>query len=483
MILKGNQRAFGDDLASHLLNLYENDDAQLVEIRGSASRELHGAFAEFEAIATGTRCKEPLYSLSINPSEPMSRDQYFTAIDRIEKKLNLDDQPRAVVFHVKNGREHCHVVWSRIDVQKMKAVQLSHDRQKLRSVARELAQEFDHQLPSGLAKNRGAERYGDGPPTAGATEWGQAEQSGLKADDRRADITAAYRGSSSAQSFADALEERGYFLARGDKRGFVVLDKAGQVHSLPRQIDGARTKDIREKLAPLTPEKLPSVKEVRRRLDDELDDDALDEKIELALKRAPEDLKKRQVDRRLALQAQQQKLELAQRQERMALHVAQKKERDRPFARAARLVLGVINRVPVLRTVLTPLMKKPMLKIEEQHRIENEALDRRYAREMGEVDAKGKAFDRVELRENKTLARDQRRIKKAEARVEERRTHKTQGMRDAGREITGRKDKLEEFKENGSALTQRQKEVKRRLEETERRAPENRKRPRGPRME
>lgn len=161
MILKGNQRAFGNDLASHLLNLYESDDTELVEIRGSTSRELHGAFAEFEAIATGTRYKEPLYSLSINPSDPMSREQYFTAIDRIMKKLNLDDQPCAVVFHVKNGREHCPVVWSRIDVQNMKAAQLSHDRQKLRSVARELAQEFAHQLPSGLARNRGGQRFDD----------------------------------------------------------------------------------------------------------------------------------------------------------------------------------------------------------------------------------------------------------------------------------------------------------------------------------
>lgn len=36
----------------------------------------------FEAIAAGTRCKEPLYSLSINPSAPISRDQYRAAIDR-----------------------------------------------------------------------------------------------------------------------------------------------------------------------------------------------------------------------------------------------------------------------------------------------------------------------------------------------------------------------------------------------------------------
>ena len=34
-------------------------------------------------------------------------------IARTEQALGLADQPRAVVFHVKEGREHCHVVWSR----------------------------------------------------------------------------------------------------------------------------------------------------------------------------------------------------------------------------------------------------------------------------------------------------------------------------------------------------------------------------------
>lgn len=48
----------------------------------------------------------------------------------MENKLGLSGQPRAVVFHVKKGREHCHVVWSRIDLDKMRAVQLSNDRQK-----------------------------------------------------------------------------------------------------------------------------------------------------------------------------------------------------------------------------------------------------------------------------------------------------------------------------------------------------------------
>lgn len=89
-------------------------------------------FAEFEAIAAGTKCRKPLYSLSISPPSPISREQYMAAVDHIEGKLGLVGQPRAVVFHDKEGREHCHVVWSRIDLDRMKAAQVSHDQTRRR---------------------------------------------------------------------------------------------------------------------------------------------------------------------------------------------------------------------------------------------------------------------------------------------------------------------------------------------------------------
>jgi Relaxase/Mobilisation nuclease domain len=410
VILKGNQRSGGDDLASHLMNIYDNDAMELASVRGTIAQDLHGAFAEFEAMASGTRCKQSLYSLSINPGQPMTRDQYAVAIERIEDKLGLSGAPRAVVFHVKEGREHCHVVWSRIDSVNMRAVQLSHDRQKLRSAAQELALEFGHSLPEGLAANRGAQRYDDLAQAVRTTERAQAELSGFDPGSRREQITAAYEESIDAASFIDMLWERGYALARGDQRGFVVLDRAGQVHSLSRQVRGARAKDIHARLAPLTPENLPSVKETRERIRQEVEDEALDPDREPHLKRSPEALRLRQAERRAKLLAERQALELKQRQERMALHEAQKREASRPFARAASLVLGLFGRMPVLRSVLAKLYKNPNLNIDERHRLENEALSRRYERENANLVRREQALGRVEARENKALARDQRRM-------------------------------------------------------------------------
>lgn len=152
MILKGSQRANGGDLAVHLMNEFDNERIELAQVRGSVADDLYGAFAEFEAIAAGTKAQKPLYSLSINPPRPLTREQYAQAIERIEERLGLKNQPRAVVFHVKAdkdgvSREHCHVVWSRIDAAKMQAIHMAHDHRKLCDLACELANKFGLELP------------------------------------------------------------------------------------------------------------------------------------------------------------------------------------------------------------------------------------------------------------------------------------------------------------------------------------------------
>lgn len=276
MILNGNIRAGGQELASHLLNdrhevdplqhrqspTIGNEKVHVAEVRGFVADDLHGAFAEAEAIASGTRCRKPLYSLSINPSKTMTQEQYVHAIDKIERKLGLEDQARAVVFHVKNGREHCHVVWSRIDSETMKARSNAFDRQKLREVSRELCHDFGHELPKHLAEDRGVDRFNEASqPTL--AEQAQQSRSGITPEERREAVTKAYEISDSAGAFRHALKERGYTLARGDKRGFVVVDMAGDVHSLTRQVNGAKGKDIETKLMLKSVHDLPSVQQAK----------------------------------------------------------------------------------------------------------------------------------------------------------------------------------------------------------------------------
>src|SRR5690606_32007004 len=134
LILKGSQRAGGRQLAAHLLRTDENEHVEVHELRGFMADDLHGAFQEAYAASKGTRAKQPFFSLSLNPpaNENVPTEIFEDAIDRVEQRLGLAGQPRAVVFHEKDGRRHAHAVWSRIDTDAMKAVNLPHYKVKLR---------------------------------------------------------------------------------------------------------------------------------------------------------------------------------------------------------------------------------------------------------------------------------------------------------------------------------------------------------------
>lgn len=154
MILKGYQRADFAGLAGLLLDAGKDTRVEIVDVRGTIASDLYGALDEMDAIAAGTRCTQPFYHLSIDPPAPLPGDQYMPAIDFIEKVLGLSGQPRQIVVWTTGDTVRYHVVWSRIDLNHMRAIPMSHDRYKLRSCARVLARAYGLPLPEGLSRNR-----------------------------------------------------------------------------------------------------------------------------------------------------------------------------------------------------------------------------------------------------------------------------------------------------------------------------------------
>lgn len=140
MILKAKERGDAPQLARYLLDQRDNEHVELHEVRGFISDDLNDAFGEAHAIAQGTRCQNYLFSMSFNPpeGENVSIEAFEKAIDQVEEKLGLQGQPRAVVFHEKDGRRHAHAVWSRIGSERMRSINISHYKVKLRDVSREL---------------------------------------------------------------------------------------------------------------------------------------------------------------------------------------------------------------------------------------------------------------------------------------------------------------------------------------------------------
>ena len=81
MIPKASQRSGGQDLATHLMNAFDNEYVEVAQVNGAVAGDLHGAFAEWEAVAAGlTKCRNYLYSLSVNPDlgqGQLTREQYL----------------------------------------------------------------------------------------------------------------------------------------------------------------------------------------------------------------------------------------------------------------------------------------------------------------------------------------------------------------------------------------------------------------------
>ena len=244
MILKGNQRGGGRQLALHLLNTADNEHVRVHELRGFVADDLQSAFHEAYAVSRGTRAKQFLFSLSLNPppQEKVPADAFEKAIDTVEARLGLGNQPRAIVFHEKDGRRHAHVVWSRIDAGQMKAINLPFYKLKLREVSKELYFEHGWQMPRGLADSRERD-----PANYTYAEWQQAKRGGHDPKALKMMFKECWATSDSGKAFAQALKSRGYYLARGDRRGHVAVDFRGEVYAISQYV-GARTKEVKERL-------------------------------------------------------------------------------------------------------------------------------------------------------------------------------------------------------------------------------------------
>lgn len=266
MILKGSQRSGGSQLARHLMNVQDNEHVEIHDIRGFVSDDLHGAFDEAHAVSKGTKCTQYLFSLSLSPPEMESVpvEVFEAAISEIEVKMGLSGQPRAIVFHEKEGRRHAHCVWSRIDVTKMKAINLPHYKLKLQDISRQLYLDHRWRMPRGLMNS--AERD---PLNFTIEEWQQAKR--VKQDPRvlKQIFQDCWTMSDSHNSFSNALKERGFYLAKGDRRGHVAVDWRGEVYAISRWVS-IKTKDVRARLRDC--DELPTVDETRAIIADRFTD-------------------------------------------------------------------------------------------------------------------------------------------------------------------------------------------------------------------
>lgn len=257
MIIEGGSRRGAKWFATHLMRRDGGQEVRLAQSRGLAGHDIPGWFRQMEAVSFGTRCDNYFYHANINPreDESLTEAQWEEAIDRLEHNLGLDGHSRFVVEHEKDGRTHRHVFWSRIDPETMTAVSDSKTYRVHERTADELEKLFGHEPTP----------RGRGPEGRNPDNWEvfRGKRSSIDPYDVGEELTTLWQRSDTGQAFATALAEHGYILAKGDRRDFVVVDAAGDDHSLARRIAGAKAKDVRARMKDVDRDALPTVEEAR----------------------------------------------------------------------------------------------------------------------------------------------------------------------------------------------------------------------------
>ncbi|WP_158548441.1 relaxase/mobilization nuclease domain-containing protein [Parvularcula marina] len=394
MIIVASQRGGAAQLGLHLLNVEDNEHVELHEISGFVADDVVGAFKEAQAVSKGTQCRQFLFSVSFNPPEGSYVEiaAFEDAISRVEKQNGLTGQPRVIVFHEKEGRRHAHCVWSRIDAETMTARPLPFFKRKIMDISRDLYREHGWEMPRGLEDDRLTDRR-----NFTLAEWQQAKRAGYHARDLKQLIQNAWRRSDNAASFTAALAEHDLKLAKGDRRGHVIVTHEGEVLSASRYI-GVKQKEIAAAIG--KPDALPSVENAKALFAEE-DRNGFRDHLKATLEQSAQILRPLIRGRRdMTVRHREQRIDLA------ACH-KERDERDQ-LERAARFAKGIRG--------VWEWMTGKRCKIAESNAQEAEAAKLRDQREA-------EALRKQQLSKRKILqdAFKQERVRAIDARVRSRR--------------------------------------------------------------
>lgn len=264
MIIKATQRGGAKQLARHLLNANDNEHVKVHEVSGFLSGNVPGALHEAYVASKETRCKQFMFSVSLSPppGQPVNIDVFEDAAKRIEERMGLTGQPRVFVFHEKEARRHAHIVYSRIDAEQMKAINLPYFKNQIMEISKELYLEHGWKLPEGFI-----DRENRNPLNFTIKEWQQAKFRGDDPRARKTTLQECWSISKDKEHFIRAMEQKGYYLAQGDRRGFVAVDWRGEVYSLPRDL-ALKSGEVKARLG--DENQLPTVADTKGSIDKQL---------------------------------------------------------------------------------------------------------------------------------------------------------------------------------------------------------------------
>lgn len=192
------------------------------------------------------------FSLSWSPEEKPNQEIMIKSADETLEVLGLQDHQSLIVAHNDTKHPHVHVICNLVNPNDGRM----HDPDwgsKLKMSDWSLKHEFEN------GKIYCEQRVENNKKR----KQGKLVKYQEPLHDRKAEIQELYRQSDSGKAFSAALEEKGYTIAKGNRRSFVLVDYEGRVHSLSRQLDKDQKKEYVDKLSDLSRKDLPLAKEVQ----------------------------------------------------------------------------------------------------------------------------------------------------------------------------------------------------------------------------
>jgi hypothetical protein len=159
MIIKSHVRGGYRAAANYLKQTGDNEKVRLVEFSDSSVKDLDEAFRNMWMVGKTTRARKPLHHVSINPykDERLADAQVFRICACLEEKYGYrhGDHQRVIVEHVKDGRQHFHVMWNRVSLRTGRPVWPGHHWNKSKQAAREMEVELGLKRPVARRKKGG----------------------------------------------------------------------------------------------------------------------------------------------------------------------------------------------------------------------------------------------------------------------------------------------------------------------------------------
>jgi hypothetical protein len=199
------------------------------------------------------------YSLAWHPDQNPDRDIMKEAALDVLEKLGLKEHEAVLVAHTDTEHPHVHVVCNLVHPENGKTASPSYDY---------------------LIASRWAESHekSEGKIRCEQRVINNEKRSRIKATNQQAAIVKhrepplndikfvqdAYKNSSNGLEFQQTLKGAGFILAKGDRRGFVLVDNQGKISSLSRQLKGQRSKDIKARLKDVS--EVPMAQQIAKEL-------------------------------------------------------------------------------------------------------------------------------------------------------------------------------------------------------------------------